>query len=163
VDTHLCVLDTNQYKLIIGVDILRPLQGSLDLTNSRLHLVKDQSRFNLPLIDKLRAFKMPSVVWYLHALKAISHVQEIEVATAFSELQEEMSTGQEVIYEHEVDGAALEYVSSIGETTNLRHILHLTQLGNGDKEVEPADPSVIGSVSLALAERLFDAHTHAGA
>ena len=52
VAVHLCILDSNEYKLILGVDILTRLHFVFNDRESKLHLVSQGVHFNIPLVDK---------------------------------------------------------------------------------------------------------------
>ena len=49
---HFCILDTNSYKLIVGVDVMNKLQFVYDGPNRRIHLQNMGVRFALPLATK---------------------------------------------------------------------------------------------------------------
>ena len=49
---HLCILDTNRYKLIVGVDLLNSLKFLYDGPSRRLFLERTGIRFSLPLATR---------------------------------------------------------------------------------------------------------------
>ena len=67
----LCILDTNAYKLLIGVDLLNQLDFILDGGQRRLHLQRMGVRFSLPVVDRNYAFKAKAVREYHQALNTI--------------------------------------------------------------------------------------------
>jgi hypothetical protein len=65
---HLCVLDTNRYKFIIGVDLLTQWRFVYDDPSRRLFLEAKGVKFSLPLADKQFAFNARSIRAYHQAL-----------------------------------------------------------------------------------------------
>ena len=65
---HFCILDTNRYKLIVGVDLLNQLNFVYESPTRRLHLERAGVRFSLPLASKQYAFNAASITRYHQAL-----------------------------------------------------------------------------------------------
>lgn len=49
---QLCVLDSNEYKIILGVDILSKLHFVCNDRDKKLHLINQGRNFSLPLADR---------------------------------------------------------------------------------------------------------------
>lgn len=52
VTVQLCVLDSNEYKIILGVDILSKLHFVCNDRDKKLHLINQSRSFSLPLADR---------------------------------------------------------------------------------------------------------------
>lgn len=61
ISVQFCVLDSNKYKLLIGVDLLDELQFVFDGPNKRLHLANGDKRFSLPVVDRQYAYNSRAV------------------------------------------------------------------------------------------------------
>ena len=62
---HFAVLDSSQYKLILGLDILQPRNAQIDMTRKILSLERNGMRYSLPLYDKLYAMRSSSMQGFL--------------------------------------------------------------------------------------------------
>ena len=58
---HFAVLDSPQYKLILGLDILQPRNAHIDTLGRWLTLERKGVRYSLPLCDKPYALKSSSM------------------------------------------------------------------------------------------------------
>lgn len=68
---HLCVLDSNRYKLILGMDILNALNFLYDGEQRRLHLHGKGGEFSLPLASREYASRSTSWKRYQEALSRV--------------------------------------------------------------------------------------------
>ena len=92
ISMHFCVLDTNNYKLIIGVDVMNKLQFIYDGPGRRLHLQNAGMKFALPLANKEYAFNAPSVRKYKEAVEKLNAT----TTEAFHEVDTSMTEEQEL-------------------------------------------------------------------
>jgi hypothetical protein len=94
---HMCILDSNGYKLIIGVDILQALDFVYDGPGRRLHLTSAGIKFSLPLVTRNFAFNAPAVRSYLEAATQVASPRDPAMATveiATGELEEFLAEGE---------------------------------------------------------------------
>ena len=102
-EMHLCVLDTNTYKFIVGVDLLHQLNFIYDDPGRRLHLTHKGVQFSLPLATRDYAMNAPSIRAYNAAASHTTATQQVaEVGLSYDlatneleELEEAMGCAEE--------------------------------------------------------------------
>jgi hypothetical protein len=95
---NLCILDSNAYKLLIGVDLLSQLDFVLDGPGNRIYLQRQGVNFSLPLAPRTYAFNSAAIRGYHRALEMIPPAaEEVEVEIAdTSTLEEAISAGEAI-------------------------------------------------------------------
>lgn len=116
VTAHMCILDTNAYKLILGVDLLRPLEAVPVLKESRLYISRHGARFSLPLVDKPAAMGALGVRRYHDAVHMTPADNGVEVDATVCESESLSELEKEIVEErlwHTVDDGAARYVQAV--------------------------------------------------
>ena len=78
INVQMCVFSSNEYKILIGSDLLDKLQYIIDSRRSTLRLVHGDARFRLPIVKKEYVEKSRSWSEY-HAAVPEGHVSNQEV------------------------------------------------------------------------------------
>ena len=113
IPVNLCVLDSNAYKLLIGVDLLNQLRFVLDGPGRRIYLERNSIRFSLPLAPKDYAFNSAAVRGYHRALDEIPPTaEELEVAgiVELQELEGALESGQATQLENALSWVGRDYL-----------------------------------------------------
>ena len=98
-EMHLCILDTNTYKFIVGVDLLHQLNFIYDDPGRRLHLTHHGVQFSLPLATREYAMNAPAIRAYNLAAGQVTDTPQIAEVGLFDlatneleELEDEMAS-----------------------------------------------------------------------
>jgi hypothetical protein len=129
---HFCILDSNRYKLIIGVDVLTKLKFVYDGRERRLHLEHKNIPFSLPLASRMYAFNAPAVREYLAAADQTvdNRVNSIEVDCNEEELDSAMATGVENLHENWLSCASR---ASLDTEPTLVPLLYLAEIARREE------------------------------
>ena len=113
-----CILDSNAYKIIVGVDLLNKLEFIYDGPGRRLHLSSQGVKFSLPLATKDYAFNAPAVKAYREAASLVSNTTAAEVDVNMNDetvdsydLPEALADGEEALYNNALSWSCREYIN----------------------------------------------------
>ena len=130
---HLCILDTNAYKLIVGIDLLDRLHFTFDGPSRRLFLEWAGVRFSLPLATRQYAFDAASIKRYHQALEvtpATADAVEVLADELEESLDEVVDQATEGRYSNALSWGSAHYVGweHQGAEAQLVPLLYLAEI-----------------------------------
>ena len=134
-----CVLDTNAYKLLVGMDLLNELNFILDGIQKRLYLQSAGIKFSLPLADRDYAYRSKGIRDYHRALQVIPpEANNVEIQVA--KLEDAIRDGMEIAYENALSTGSCQYVESPEGGAEMIHLLYMAELTNQSESTDMNRP-----------------------